>query len=60
MRQISIQPPFADLKCFSGASKPLIIFCEHYTLQTVLIHTLVNLPKHSIYLLYTIHYIQFT
>ena len=33
-------------------------FCEHYTLQTVLIHTLFILPKHR--LLFTINYIQHT
>jgi len=51
---------FADLKCFSDASKPLIIQCEHYILQTVLTHTLIRLSKHSSYLLLTTHYIEYT
>jgi len=45
---------------FLECIKAINYSCEHYTLQTVLTHTLFNLPKHSIYLLHTINYIQFT
>ena len=58
--QHSLLVLFADLKCFSDASKPLIIRCEHYRLQTVLTHTLIRLPKHFSYLLLTIYYIEYT
>jgi len=60
LRPIRIRLLIADQRCLSDASKPLLIQCEHYTLQAVLIHTLFNSPKHSVYLLHTIHYIQFT
>jgi len=41
-----------------AASKPLIIFREHYTLQTILYSHLIYLPIHR--LLFSISFIQYT
>ena len=57
MRQTSMQLPTCWPVVFVGCTKAINTLCEHYTLQTVLIHTLINFPKHSIiyYTLSTIY-----